>query len=347
MSILMRPTIWQRTKPWMPLIGWILGGLIIAFLVHRNAEDIINLRERPIVWSAASGAVVLCGASLLLTFIRWWLLIWGLDFDVRPQTAIRIGFVGYLFNYVGPGSAGGDLVKAVVVAKGQSSRRAVVAATVLLDRILGLLALFMVGGVATLIPRDWHLQAAAIFTTYQAVYWGASIIGVIGLVLMMIPAVTRLSWWSLLFKLPVVGKVFAELFQGISLYQSRPRVIVLSMVISILGHLGMLSTFYLCGLAVNLAKDMPDLITHWQLIPAAELAGVMAVFIPGGVGVLEGAVGMSYELAGTDEANGILTGVAFRIVSVLMATPGLVYYLLYMQQFKNRDEGRGARGEDE
>ncbi|MEX1230246.1 MAG: lysylphosphatidylglycerol synthase transmembrane domain-containing protein [Planctomycetaceae bacterium] len=337
MSEPVRRTFWQRLKPWMPVLGWIVGGVIIGFLIYRNADDIAKLRDRQIVWSAAIGAVLLCGVSLLLTFIRWWLLIWGLDFDVPPHTAIRIGFVGYLFNYAGPGSAGGDLVKAVVVAKGQTSRRAVVAATVLLDRILGLLALFIVGGMASLIPREWHAQSGTIFATYKIVYWIASGVGILGLVVMMIPAITRLGFWTLLFKVPVAGKIFAELMQGIVLYQSRPRVIVACMLISLLGHIGMLSTFYLCGLAVNPISELPDLTTHLQLIPAAELAGVMAVFIPGGVGVLEGAVGVSYELAGADEANGILTGVAFRVVSVLMATPGLIYYLVYLQ--KMRDEG--------
>ncbi|MDA0831700.1 MAG: lysylphosphatidylglycerol synthase transmembrane domain-containing protein [Planctomycetota bacterium] len=336
MSVPARRTLWQRFKPWMPLFGWIVGGLIIAILVYRNADDIAKLKDRQIVWSAAIGAVLLCGISLLLTFVRWWLLIWGLDFDVKLYSAVRIGFVGYLSNYVGPGSAGGDLVKAAIVAKGQTSRRAVVAATVLLDRILGLLALFIVGGLASLIPRDWHAQSSAIFTTYQFVYWGASIVGMLGLVVMMIPAITRLGWWKLLFKVPVAGNIFSELMQGIMLYQSRPRVIVACVVISLLGHVGMLSTFYLCGMSVNSANELPDLITHLQLIPAAELAGVMAIFIPGGVGVLEGAVGKSYELAGAQVASGILTGLAFRIVSVLMALPGLIYYLLFIKQMKEQ-----------
>ncbi|MFN0196513.1 MAG: YbhN family protein [Planctomycetaceae bacterium] len=329
-----RRTFWQRIKPFVPWLGWIAGILIIALLIHRNGDDIVKLKNRQINWTAAIGALLLCGVSLLLTFLRWWLLIWGLDFDVRFRDAVRLGFVGYLCNYLGPGAAGGDLVKAVFVAKGQSSRRAAVAATVFLDRLLGLLALFMVGGLASLIPRDWHAQSETVFNSFKVVYWGASLAGLAGLIVIMIPALTRSTWWNPLFKLPFVGRILAELVQGIMLYQSRPRVIVWSVLISLLGHVGMLSTFYLCGLAVNPAEGLPDYVTHLQLIPAAEVAGVMAVFIPGGVGVLEGAIGFSYNLAGAPEANGILTGVAFRVISVLMSIPGLFYYLASLQQYR-------------
>ena len=46
----------------------------------------------------------------------------GIPFTLR--NAFRLGFMGYLLNFVGPGAVGGDLFKAYFVASDQKSRRA-------------------------------------------------------------------------------------------------------------------------------------------------------------------------------------------------------------------------------
>ncbi|TXT16411.1 MAG: hypothetical protein FD138_4759, partial [Planctomycetota bacterium] len=84
----------------------------------------------------------------MLTFLRWFVLVKALGFPFTVRDALRLGFIGYLFNFVAPGSVGGDLVKAGLLAKEQSNRKTTAVATVLLDRILGMLALFLIGACA-------------------------------------------------------------------------------------------------------------------------------------------------------------------------------------------------------
>src|SRR4029077_15359906 len=124
-------------------------------LYYTNEKALAQIAAAPKNWNYALLAFALIGGSTLITFGRWYLLVRAQQFPFRLRDAIRYGFVGLVTNYIAPGSAGGDLFKAVLLARNQTSRRYAAFATVILDRILGLLALFLVGVVATLLPHDF------------------------------------------------------------------------------------------------------------------------------------------------------------------------------------------------
>src|SRR5205823_4926165 len=93
------------------------------------------LQVMPLLLAASTGLV-----ALLLTFVRWYVLVRAQDLPFTVTDSIRLGFVGFFFNNFLPGSVGGDLVKAWYIA-GEQSRRTVAVSTVLIDRVLGLWAL--------------------------------------------------------------------------------------------------------------------------------------------------------------------------------------------------------------
>jgi glycosyltransferase 2 family protein len=272
-------------------------------------------------------AFVMMTVAALITFGRWYLLVWAQEFPFRLRDAVRLGFLGLLFNYVAPGSVGGDIFKAILLAKDQASRRTVAVATVILDRILGLLALFMVGAAASLlksdIPKGLELATALL--------WVGSAGGIIGLLCMLSPMVTGWKWVAATTRLPVVGRHVGELLHGVSLYQTKRGVVLASVVLSLIGHAGLITGFYFCALAVQ-QPWIPDLKTHFYFMPNAELFGVL-IPVPGGVGALEGAIQWFYEklapagvpvLAAT--TAGFLAAIAFRVVTVSIAAIGGAYY---------------------
>lgn len=320
-------------KSWKWL-RWVVALGALAFLFHRNREGLEKLRDKSVQWQFLVAALLLCGTSTLVTFLRWWLLVSGQNFPFKIRDAMRLGFIGLLFNYVGPGSVGGDLFKAVFLAKEQPSRRAVAVATILLDRVLGLLALFLVGAVTTLpsliqngLPADSKKQLIVLSLL------GGSLAGLIGLALMMSPKFTRSKLVSWLTHLPFVGRMAGEVIHDVELYQSQPMVIINSMLLSIVGHAGLICGFY-CG-ALAVVSWAPTLAQHFAFMPIAELFGVL-IPVPGGIGALEGALQVSYsEFADlaviTKDAagqEGFLAAVVFRLVTVLIASIGGVYYLL-------------------
>ncbi len=335
-------------------IRWPVAVAILALLYFRYSDRFADLLTRSIDLRYLTVAFVLCGGSILLTFVRWFLLVWGQDLPFRVSDAIRLGFVGYLFNYVAPGAAGGDIVKAVMIAKQQESRRTVAAATVLLDRILGVLALFIVGAAASLVHTEvWENQKIGLMI---AVLWAGAACGAGGLLLLMHPAVPRWGWIQALTRVRYVGRQFGDVMNGVVLYQSRRNVLLVCMGISIVGHVGMLSSFYFCALALQTGNAAPGYWMHLMLIPGAELASVF-VPLPGGVGALEGAVLLVYQEAavatGSDvslplaEAAGLATALAYRVISILLAVIGAGYYMVSKSEFgammrRGRDENSEA-----
>jgi hypothetical protein len=290
----------------------------------------VQIAAAPKNWGFALLAFGLIGGSSLVTFGRWYVLVRAQEFSFRLRDAIRYGFVGMVMNYVAPGAVGGDLFKAVLLARDQTSRRAVAFATVLLDRMLGLLALFVVGACTTLLPQQAPQNANLRLTTILLVC--GSLAGLCGLVTMLVPATTRWKWVNRLAQLPLVGKMLGELIHGVKLYQSRPGSVFAALGLSLIGHAGMITGFYFCALWMQ-QPWVPDLADHFYFMPTAELFSVL-IPTPGGVGALEEAVSWFYiqlKPAVIPEVQargaGAMAGIAFRVVAVAIAMIGWGYYV--------------------
>jgi len=316
-----------RSWKWLK---WPVGLGVFAWLYYSNEEALAKVAAAPKDWNYAILAFLLIGGSTLMTFGRWYLLVRAQQFPFRVRDAVRLGFVGLVMNYISPGSVGGDLFKAVLLARDQQSRKAAAVATVLLDRILGLLALFLVGLGATLVPHDFPDSAEVQANT--AVLWIGSLAGLAGLVLMLLPATTRWGWVNRLPRLPLVGHILDELVHGVRLYQSRPLAVLAAMGLSLVGHAGLITGFYFCALWIR-QPWVPDLAAHFYFMPNAELFGAVSM-VPGGVGALEWAVKQYYVLVKPNvipEAQaagaGLMAAIAFRVLQAVIAAIGFGYYL--------------------
>src|SRR5439155_19447856 len=82
--------------------------------------------------------VVVYALSVLLTLLRWYLLVRAQDLPFRVSDAMRLGMVGIFYNTFLPGSVGGDVIRAAFRAREQKNRRTVAVATVLMDRAIAL-----------------------------------------------------------------------------------------------------------------------------------------------------------------------------------------------------------------
>ena len=321
MEWLKRSWSWLKWVVAVGLMGWL-------YLGHRDA--ITQIAQAPKAWGYLGMAVVLLLGASLLTFLRWWILVRAQQFDFSMKQAVRLGFVGLVSNFVAPGAVGGDIVKAILMARDQPQRRTSAVATVVLDRILGMLGLFIVGAMTTLVP-----SGALDHPDLQPVrwlMWGGSIVGMVSLVLMLWPRLTQSAWLRQVERLPRVGHLAGELIRGVGLYQSQPGAVWQAVLLSLVAHAGLITGFWLCALWVKQAWT-PDLATHFFFLPTAELFGAF-VPVPAGMGALEGAVQWFYERVRPESvpeevagAAGFLAALAFRIVTVGIAALGGGYYL--------------------
>lgn len=316
-------------RPALGILKWVIALGILSYLVVDNRTHFERLITEPIHWQFLVVAFALCGGATVLTFVRWYILVVALDFPFRFADALRLGFMGCLFNYVGPGGVGGDLVKAVLMAREQHGRRSVAVATILLDRILGLVGLLLVGAAASLVVVDGVEHRDEIVT----ILWGGSIAGLTGLLVMLHPATPKAWWMTKLTHIPKVGRIVADVAGGISLYQKRKSVLAIAVAMSVVSHLGLISSFYCCTLVVSTQAETLSFTMNLLLFPLAQFVGFI-VPVPGGVGALEGAVQELFKLAGGNPGISLLAAGAYRLTQVLIAAIGSVYYLASRRQIQ-------------
>jgi uncharacterized protein (TIRG00374 family) len=325
-------------RPALSILKWVIALGIIAYLVSQNRESFEQISTKTIDWRFLIAAFALCGGSIVLTFYRWYLLVIALDFPFRFSDALRLGSLGILSNFVGPGGVGGDVVKAVLMAREQKGRRSVAIATILLDRILGLIGLLIIGAGATLLVAD-HIDHR---NTIVAILWGGSIAGLTGVVVLLHPATPRSWWMKRLIRVPKVGGIIADIADGISLYHQRRTIVALTVVLSVVSHFGLISSFYCCARIIATAPETPSYVTQLLLFPLAEIVGVI-VPLPGGVGALEAAVEESYSLASKDPAIGLIAVGAYRISQIVVAAIGSVFYMASRRQIQELLAAEEAR----
>lgn len=318
----------QRIWSWLK---WPFALGLIGWLIFANRDQFKEVVQTEVRWELLGAALACSSIAVLIQFFRWYLLVKAQGFEFRFADSMRLGFLGLLLNFVTPGAIGGDLVKAGFLAREQDSRRAVAIATILLDRILGFIAIFAVGAIATLIVSTEFDHRGKLV----AVLWAGTSAGVVGLIVMLHPSTPRSRWLSWFTRIPKIGGIVQDLADGIALYQTKRRVIVFCVAIGLVVHLLIISAFFACGHAVGAARDVPDFSTQMLLLPMAQVVSVF-VPLPGGVGVLEGAVQESYKLVGAPGSLGLLAACAYRVTSLVVALFGAVYYASARRQFKQQ-----------
>ncbi len=308
-------------------LKWPIAIGILAVLFWRQREGLHEFSQQEKNWPILCLGFLLSAAGAVLTFVRWHALVRALGFEFRLIDAIRLGLMGMAVGYTGLGMLMGDSFKAVVVASGQSSRRVVAAATVFLDRVLGMLALLWVGSFGAWLFRETY--SSELHNTVRAIFWLSSSLGTIGLVLLLFPAVTHSRWISWATHLPVVGRLFHQLLDGLTLYQQRPAVLLGATLMAVVGHCLMIGALYCC--ALGLGGWAPSLASHLYLTPAAEIIGLIPT--PSGIGPQELAITEGYgAVAGTQvspetaKRAGFFAGIAFRLMHMLIAAIGAIFY---------------------
>lgn len=148
-EIALKKIAWATVK-----IG--VSAALLSYLFYQAAQNdaFQNLWSQPKDWLLLGLGWAVLFAVVLLTIVRWHLLLRVIALPVTWRQSLRISFLGYLFNFFSLGTVGGDALRAFLVAQRCPGRRAEAAATVIVDRVLGLFALFLLAA-STLFFIDW------------------------------------------------------------------------------------------------------------------------------------------------------------------------------------------------
>ena len=111
-------------------------------LVDQGIVPMIRRADRSYLFAA----VFIFPLTYLITSLRWHLLLRAIGIHIGAARAFVINMVGAFYNTFMPGSTGGDVLKAYYAAKLAPEHRTRAVMSVIVDRVIGLLALIILGG---------------------------------------------------------------------------------------------------------------------------------------------------------------------------------------------------------
>lgn len=113
-----------------------LAYILINFDINLIINTLTNAN-----WGWVALGFIIMNISLVVRAYRWYLLLQGLNVTIPFTRLIELYFIGNFFNAFLPSGFGGDAVRVIEVAQDTSAD--VAAGTVIVDRMTGLMMLFL------------------------------------------------------------------------------------------------------------------------------------------------------------------------------------------------------------
>jgi len=260
--------------------------------------------------------------------LRWWLLLRAQDIRIPYGLAHRLTFLGFFFNNVVPGPTGGDVVKAVyAVRSADEHKRAQAVVTVVIDRVVGLLALALIGAVALAFQLDGpHAKDYRGLAAFIGLVLGGFTVASILFFSRRVRALTRFEHWSA--KLPG-GALIRKADEAIFLWRDHKKAVVVALLLSFANQLSIQLLMLLFASALHVTTVTGEPVawtTYMAVLPVALIAAALPV-LPGGWGVREAAFALCFSYVGVGRNPAVALSVVNGMTGLGFSLLGGVYFL--------------------
>ena len=310
-------------------IKLLISAALVAALFY---YDIITLqalattfRDWPIALSAF--AVLLVG--YVLSALRWYALLHAIGIRIRLRPCAEIFAMGTFANTFLPGGTGGDLVRAVYIARHVQTDRTGGVISVLADRAMGLLGVLGTAVILGIASSEHVIESPLTRMLYFLLAGGFAAI-TLGLVIVLVvlpPArVAKIS--SFIGNRTMIHRLFLRVFQVIGQFRNNPAAVLLSAVLSILITLCIVTAVIL--LAGGFRAGGLNALDFANATVFALVANIVPI-TPGGIGVAEGVFAFlcyAWETTPTTLAYGTIF-LSQRLIVMVISLVGSVAFVTY------------------
>jgi uncharacterized membrane protein YbhN (UPF0104 family) len=307
-----------RARRWLSLalrIG--IAVALIAWLARSGAIEWRALAGLAHEWPLTLAALAVLAASTWITAIRLPVLLRPMGFRLDAWPALVLMTTGLFFGLFLPGGAGGDIAKVYYSVAGQKrGTRTELATAVLLDRAIGMWAMFAMPLLALPFFAGALAGAPAIATLvrFSALVFaggGAALAAVLWLPERWIALPGRIA-----------GDFVARGVTTVRFFRAHLGALAWSFVLSLGAHTtAVLTTWFLAG-AVHPASQRAEL---GLVVPLGFVANALPL-TPGGIGVGETAFHRLFHFVGLD--GGAEVAIGWRLAITLVALLGGLLYVL-------------------
>jgi uncharacterized protein (TIRG00374 family) len=313
-----------RTKSIVILVAKILvATTLITWLVRSGVLKFGALSiflERPILLVAD---IALFAFALLTSTLRWRTLLELTGAKIGLARALQLQFTALFFNVVVPGNVGGDVVKALYVARDEDpSKRTAILLLVFVERLVGLAALVLVAsGVGVLRgPMLWQnpqLRQLAMAVAFLGV---CTVIGPAVFVMWMRRAGDRLEAWTS--GTTFIAKLANRLVAAARLLSAGPKHLLYALGFSMCAHTATIA-FFTVLTRVLLSEDV-----SFSSVATVYPLGILTMMLPispAGLGVGHIAFDRLFAMIGLHDGATV-----FNVYLIGILTPNLLGVFPYL-----------------
>lgn len=299
-----------------------ISALLVLWVFSR-----VDLRQvADILASAHIGywvmALVLYLGAITANAVKWQILLRAQGADVPLRSLLSYTFVGVFFNNFLPANVGGDVMRGYGLRQ-HTEHLADAAVSVIVDRVVGLIAYMSAAVVAAIIVvnvmQDGHNLQAVEYLAFLAL---AVIAGGFAVLLSrrLRALIGRIFQWRWLAPLaPVYGRI-SDAFGA---YRFRYGALALAFVVALVGL--MLSNLVNWLLAESLGGGIP-LLYICLFNPLIALVLLVPISI-GGIGVNQNAYPFFFGLLGIPQHLSLAVSLLMQAIIILSSLPGGILWL--------------------
>ena len=267
--------------------------------------------------------------AVALSGIKWGILLRAAGLPVATPRLLQYQWIAEFFNNFLPAQVGGDVMRGYALAS-DTRRAADAAASVLIDRFIGLMVFMFAAAIAAISmlllgrPNGQTFEAESLFFLRVAAL-GSS--GVTLLLLTMIAALlsrTLKQWFEqLLARLPLAKRtlpIWQKLAVAFHVYRAHPAALLWTALGSALIVILTSINIWLIARAVT-----PQAISLWDVLainPIIVFALVVVPLAPGGLGVRQLSFAGLFHLMGASSTLGGAVGLLQQLIGYVVSLPG-------------------------
>jgi uncharacterized protein (TIRG00374 family) len=269
-------------------------------------------------WGWLAVALVAYGATNTLGVCRWHLLLKHGGADLGWLRTAQLTLIGLFANTFMPGAMGGDFVKAILVARDNPSMKPRVVMSIVMERILGFVAMFLIS-TTLILTRIGPLTAEPATRLAVILYF---IIFTLTLGTMALGFWRHPSRWFPFWERLPLRESLDEAGEAYRVFLGHRACFWGGLAFSVAAHFCLLSSCFAVALALGLNLDF------WDFSAILPLVALVTMLVPsiGGLGIRELAFQhfLTY-VAITKETSIALSLVIYAVTLVWGALGGMVY----------------------
>ncbi len=313
-------------------VGLILRSaisLLCITLVVRSADWHLvwsHVREMDVRWLVA--ALLIFIPVMAIVSWRWRLLLGAHGVHLRFYRVLELNMIGQFFSAFLVGTTGGDVVKIFYVARSVPQKKAAVAFTVIVDRVIGMVAMLFLG-VALSFTQLTLLLSTTFTRSLTGTFYLFAIGGLVGSVGATIAPffLRRPAIQSLMQRLPWASRINSVYAAYDRTARSFGRNIV-ALAVSIPSQLCIIVMGYWIMCAMH---RHPPLLAFCSILTIVNMLIALPVSM-NGVGVRELLFKHFLALVGVDGNTAVTFSLTFFVLNLAWSLLGGAFYHLYRHE---------------